>query len=188
MTYLSTPLCTLTSAMPAEDVAGVLAADHDQIAVLFAAADQLLRDPARTGEARALIPSLIAAVATHVKAETRVVYAACAERGVADLRDLAHEGVRDHDALQRAMRTVGDLLSASDDQLAAGLRIAKTLFDRHRETEEDELFTTMDVAFGRDERAALAAAVEAEKARLRKELGHVPPPRRQPERRAAYVR
>jgi len=189
MTYLSTPLRTLAApANAAEDVAGVLAADHDQIAVLFAAALELLHDRARRADARDLIASLIAAVSLHVQTETRVVYAACAARGVSDLRDLAREGVRDHDALQRAMRAVGDLLAGSDDQLVAGLRIAKTLFDRHRETEEDELFTTMDLAFGPDERAALAAAVEREKARLQGELGHPPPARRPIERRAAHLR
>ena len=185
MTPVLLPFTRLASPPPASDVVEVLCTDHDEIAVLFEATLELARDASRASDARSLVRTLVSAVTLHEKAEERIVYAVCAEWGVTALRELVRVGTRDHATLARALHALDGLAPGPDGAFEAALRTARTVFERHRETEEDELFTTMDLAFGPDERLAMGRAVVVEKERLRAEAHQAPPP---PERRRASVR
>jgi len=169
MTPVLLPFTRLASPPPAADVLDVLAADHDEIAVLFTAIEELARDASRAADARSLVATLVSAVSLHDRAEERVVYTACADYPVTDLREHARAGRRDHDALGKAVGALESLAPGLDGSFEAALRTARTVFDRHREEEEDELFTTMELAFGPDERLAMGRAVVMEKERLRAE-------------------
>jgi hypothetical protein len=184
MTPVLLPFTRLASPPPAADVIDVLCTDHDEIAVLFAAIADLARDATRAADARSLVKTLVSAVTLHDRAEERIVYAVCAEWGVTRLRDLARSGTRDHDSLASALAALGGLAPGPDGALEAALRTAQAIFERHRETEEDELFSTMELAFGADERLAMGRAVVVEKERLRAEAGAPAPV----ERRRAWVR
>ncbi len=179
------------SSSSAPDILALLAADHLEISLLFAAAEQLARDPEGTAEAGAMVARLIEAITRYAKAEEHVVYAECAESGVLALRELAREGWHDHDGLAKALRAVACVAAGPDGRLIAALRVAHTLFERHREAEGDELFETLDLAFSPDERLAMGRALVIEKERLRAEDGVPVAVARPPvpaTRRAACVR
>ena len=144
------------------DALELLTADHNRVRGLFA------RFQAAEGEndaqAARLAAKIFEELEVHTKIEEEIFYPAITTLND-EIHELVTEGVEEHHVVDTLMAEV-KVLSPSDEEWAAKLKVLIENVEHHAEEEEEEMFSKIRRAMNDAARAELGQRMEAMKATL----------------------
>ena len=144
------------------DALELLTADHNRVRGLFT------RFKAAEGENDAQAARLAAMIFeeldVHTKIEEEIFYPAITKLND-EIHDLVVEGVEEHHVVDTLMAEV-KLLSPTDEEWAAKIKVLIENVEHHAEEEEQEMFPMVRKAMNDDARTELGRQMEAKKAAL----------------------
>ena len=144
------------------DAMELLTADHNRVRGLFT------RFKAAEGEndaqAARLAAKIFEELEIHTKIEEEIFYPAITKLSD-EIHELVTEGVEEHHVVDNLMAEV-KVLSPSDEQWAAKVKVLIENVEHHAEEEEQEMFPKIRSAMNDDARSELGQRLEARKAEL----------------------
>ena len=140
----------------------LLTADHNRVRGLFT------RFKAAEGEndaqAAALAAKIFEELEVHTRIEEEIFYPAITKLND-EIHELVTEGVEEHHVVDTLTAEV-KMLSPSDEEWAAKVKVLIENVEHHAEEEEQEMFPMVRKAMNDDARADLGRQLEAKKAAL----------------------
>ena len=144
------------------DALELLTADHNRVRGLFT------RFKAAEGEndaqAARLAAKIFEELEIHTKIEEEIFYPAITTLSD-EIHELVTEGVEEHHVVDTLMAEV-KVLSPSEEQWAAKVKVLIENVEHHAEEEEEEMFPKIRSAMNDDARSELGQRLEARKAEL----------------------
>jgi hemerythrin superfamily protein len=144
------------------DALELLTADHNRVRGLFT------RFKAAEGEndaqAARLAAKIFEELEIHTKIEEEIFYPAITKLSD-EIHELVTEGVEEHHVVDTLMAEV-KVLSPSEEQWAAKVKVLIENVEHHAEEEEEEMFPKIRSAMNDDARSELGQRLEARKAEL----------------------
>lgn len=135
---LAAPLPAVMGQSTDQDVVDVLTSDHDRMRDMLTSLQE-----ADGEEARTIMRQLRAALAVHTQAEEEIVYPAFRQCVAGDEgKEMFAQNLTEHSLVDVVLDQLGDVRSGTPE-FRGRSAVLRDLVERHAETEEKEMFTTL---------------------------------------------
>jgi hypothetical protein len=146
----------------AEGILQDLHNDHGEVDTLLAN----LMDCDDRPERDRLFSEMKVKLLAHVKAEEEVLYQPLAAGKDEESRLFGHEGVSEHQIVEKQLQKMSDLGDSMSEEWTAELKVLQDLIEHHVDEEEGTGFSCARNEFGTDHLEAMGRRFQARKAAL----------------------